>query len=42
MSPFGHMKARQYTLQDGLAGMLVEDICQDRRGLLWIARPTAG
>ncbi len=21
---FGHMKARQYTLKDGLAGMLIE------------------
>ena len=36
------MKARQYTLQDGLAGMLVEDICQDRRGLLWIATADGG
>ncbi len=39
---FGHMKARQYTLKDGLAGMLIEDICQDRRGLLWIATADGG
>ena len=39
---FGHMIARQYTLQDGLAGMLIEDIYQDRRGLLWIATADGG
>ena len=39
---FGHMMARQYTLQDGLAGMLIEDIYQDRRGLLWIATADGG
>ena len=39
---FGHMRARQYTLKDGLAGMLIEDICQDRRGLLWIATADGG
>ena len=37
-----HMKARQYTMQDGLAGMLIEDIYQDRRGLLWIATADGG
>ncbi len=42
MPPFGHMMARQYTLKDGLSGMLVEDICQDRRGLLWIATADGG
>ena len=39
---FGHMMSRQYTLQDGLAGMLIEDIYQDRRGLLWIATADGG
>ena len=39
---FDHMMARQYTLQDGLAGMLIEDIYQDRRGLLWIATADGG
>ena len=34
--------ARQYTLKDGLAGMLIEDIYQDRRGLLWIATADGG
>ena len=41
-TPFAHTGARQYTLQDGLAGMLVEDIYQDRRGLLWIATADGG
>ena len=39
---FDLMKARQYTMQDGLAGMLIEDIYQDRRGLLWIATADGG
>ena len=42
MPPFGHMMARQYTLKDGLAGMLIEDIYQDSRGLLWIATADGG
>ena len=37
-----HSRARQYTLDDGLAGMLIEDIYQDRRGLLWIATADGG
>ena len=37
-----HTRARQYTLKDGLAGMLIEDIYQDRRGLLWIATADGG
>lgn len=36
------MAARQYTLKDGLAGMLIEDIYQDRRGLLWVATADGG
>ncbi len=42
MASFAHIAARQYTLADGLAGMLIEDICQDRRGLLWIATADGG
>ena len=38
----GHTVARQYTLKDGLAGMLIEDIYQDRRGLIWIATADGG
>lgn len=34
--------SRQYTVSDGLAGMQVEDIYQDRRGLLWIATADGG
>ena len=34
--------SRQYTVADGLAGMQVEDIYQDRRGLLWIATADGG
>ena len=41
-APLGHASARRYTLEDGLAGMLVEDIYQDRRGLLWIATADGG
>ncbi len=36
------MSARRYTLSDGLAGMQVEDLCQDGRGLLWIATADGG
>ncbi len=32
----------RYTVADGLAGMQVEDIYQDRRGLLWIATADGG
>ena len=39
---FDQTVARQYTLEDGLAGMLVEDIHQDRRGLLWVATADGG
>ena len=42
LASFAHMEARQYTLADGLAGMLIEDIFQDRRGLLWIATADGG
>ena len=41
-TPFGYTGARQFTLQDGLAGMLVEDLFQDRRGLLWVATADGG
>ena len=34
--------SRQYTVSDGLAGMQVEDIYQDRRGLLWLATADGG
>ena len=39
---FDHILGRQYTLFDGLAGMHVEDIYQDRRGLLWVATADGG
>ena len=41
-APFDHTMARRYTLEDGLGGLLVEDIHQDRRGLLWIATADGG
>ncbi|MCY3735986.1 MAG: sigma 54-interacting transcriptional regulator [Gemmatimonadaceae bacterium] len=41
-APFGYTGSRQYTLQDGLAGMLIEDLFQDRRGLLWVATADGG
>ena len=34
---FDHILGQHYTVFDGLAGMHVEDIYQDRRGLLWVA-----
>ena len=34
---FDHVLSNQYTVFDGLAGMHVEDIYQDRQGFLWIA-----
>ena len=39
---FDHILGRQYTVFDGLAGMHVEDIYQDRRGVLWIATADGG
>ena len=41
-SPFDRILGHQYTVFDGLAGMQVEDIYQDRRGLLWIATADGG
>ena len=40
--PFDHILGHQYTVFDGLAGMQVEDIYQDQRGLLWIATADGG
>ena len=39
---FDHILGREYTSFDGLGGMHVEDIYQDRRGLLWIATADGG
>ena len=39
---FEHMLSSQYTVFDGLAGMHVEDIYQDRQGFLWIATADGG
>ena len=39
---FEHVLGHRYTVSDGLAGMHVEDIYQDRRGLLWIATADGG
>ena len=39
---FRHMIRHQYTSLDGLPGMQVEDICQDRQGGLWIATADGG
>ena len=39
---FDHILGQHYTVFDGLAGMHVEDIYQDRRGLLWIATADGG
>ena len=38
----GVISAHRYTISDGLAGMQVEDMYQDRRGLLWIATADGG
>ncbi len=38
---FEDVLAHQYTVFDGLGGMHVEDIYQDRQGFLWAPRPTA-
>ena len=39
---FEHVLSSQYTVFDGLAGMHVEDIYQDRDGFLWIATADGG
>ena len=39
---FDHVLGHRYTVDDGLAGMQVEAIYQDRRGLLWIATADGG
>ncbi|MDE2733925.1 MAG: sigma 54-interacting transcriptional regulator [Gemmatimonadota bacterium] len=39
---FEHVLSNQYTVFDGLAGMHVEDIYQDRQGFLWIATADGG
>ena len=39
---FDHVLGHRYTVADGLAGMQVEAIYQDRRGLLWVATADGG
>ena len=39
---FEHVLSSQYTVFDGLAGMHVEDIYQDREGFLWVATADGG
>ncbi|MFA6112291.1 MAG: two-component regulator propeller domain-containing protein, partial [Candidatus Latescibacterota bacterium] len=39
---FPHAQWRPYTVFDGLAGMQVEDLHQDRQGFLWIATADGG
>ena len=39
---FGHILGQRYTVFDGLAGMYVEDVYQDRHGLLWIGTTDGG
>ncbi len=39
---FEYVLSSQYTVFDGLAGMHVEDIYQDRQGFLWIATADGG
>ena len=39
---FEHVLSSQYTVFDGLAGMHVEDLYQDRQGFLWIATADGG
>ena len=39
---FEHVLSSQYTVFDGLGGMHVEDIYQDRQGFLWIATADGG
>ncbi len=38
----GSILGYQYTISDGLAGIQVEDVYQDRRGLVWIATADGG
>ena len=42
MLSLDHALRRHYTVFDGLAGMQVEDIAQDRRGFIWIATADGG
>ena len=39
---FEHVLSSQYTVFDGLAGMHIEDLYQDREGFLWIATADGG
>ena len=39
---FEHVLSDHYTVFDGLGGMYVEDLYQDRRGLLWVATADGG
>ena len=39
---FEHVLSSQYTVFDGLAGMHVEDIYQDRQGFIWVATADGG
>ena len=39
---FDYALWKHYTVFDGLAGMHVEDIHQDRRGFIWVATPDGG
>lgn len=39
---YPHALWKHYTVFDGLAGMRVEDICQDHRGFIWVATGDGG
>ncbi len=39
---FEHVLSSQYTVFDGLAGMHIEDLYQDREGFLWVATADGG
>ena len=39
---FKHVLSRQYTVFDGLGGMHIEDLYQDRQGFLWVATADGG
>ena len=39
---FEDVLSSQYTVFDGLAGMHIEDLYQDRQGFLWIATADGG
>ena len=41
-STFSHPLWTCYTVFDGLAGMRVEDVCQDQRGFIWVATADGG